>query len=194
MDTDLLKQLREETQAPFQECQKALEEAKGDLVKAKETLRKWGKTLAEKKVEREAKEGIIETYLHPNKKVGVILDLRCESDFVAKNEDFLKLAHEICLQIAATNPLFVNEESVPADFLAKEKEIFQEQAKNTGKDQKFVGQILEGKWKKRKEEICLLDQPWIKDETKKIRDLITETIAKLGENIVIKNFSRLSIR
>lgn len=147
-NVEQLKQLREETAAPMQECRRALDEAQGDIEKAKEILRKWGKVLAGKKVERDVKNGLVDVYLHPNKKVGVLLEIRCESDFVARSEEFRSLSHEICLQIAAMDP---------------------------------------------KNQDLLLEQPWIKDETKRIKDLITERVAKLGENIVIKRFSRFSI-
>jgi len=189
-----LKQLREETSSPVKDCLKALEDSGGSLEKAKEILKKRGKIIAEKKAEREAKEGIVDSYLHPNKKVGVLLEIRCESDFVAKAQNFQDLSHEICLQIAASNPLFVSEKDIPEDFVEKEKKIYEEQATESGKDKNILEQIIEGKWKKRKEEICLLEQPWIKDENKKIKDLLTESIAKLGENIVIRGFSRFSIR
>ena len=193
-DINQLKQLREETSSPVKDCLKALEDSGGSLEKAKEILKKRGKIIAEKKAEREAKEGIVDSYLHPNKKVGVLLEIRCESDFVAKAQDFQNLSHEICLQIAASNPLFVSEKDIPEDFVEKEKKIYEEQATESGKDKNILEQIIEGKWKKRKEEICLLEQPWIKDENKKIKDLLTESIAKLGENIVIRGFSRFSIR
>jgi len=142
-----IKRLREETEVSISECKKALTEAKGDFQKAKEILKKWGKDFAKKKIERETKQGIIESYIHSNKRVGVILELGCETDFVAKNPDFQKLAHELALQITALNP----------------------------------------------EETPLLNQPWIRDETKTIKDLIDEYIAKLGENIILKRFVRYEI-
>ncbi|MBI4359126.1 MAG: elongation factor Ts [Candidatus Nealsonbacteria bacterium] len=191
---DQVKRLREETEAPVNECLKALNEARGDMEKAKEVLRKWGQTLAAKKVEREVKEGIVDVYLHPNKKVGVILELRCESDFVAKSDDFQKLAHELCLQIAAANPQFVSEENIPPETLEKERRIYLEQFSTSGKPEPVIKGIVEGKLKKYQAENCLLFQPWIKDENKTVRDLLTEYIAKLGENIVVRGFSRLSIR
>lgn len=189
-----LKQLREETSAPVKECLKALEEAKGDMPKAKEILKRLGKILAEKKVEREVKEGIIDIYLHPNKKVGVILELRCESDFVAKAKDFQDLSHELCLHIAAANPSFISEQDIPAEAAEKEKTMYSEQAAEAGKDKKIADRIIEGKWAKYKQESCLLEQNWVKDDSKKIKELLTEAIAKLGENIVVKDFKRLSIR
>jgi elongation factor Ts len=155
---DQVKQLRQETGVSITECKKALEKAQGDFEKAKEILRKWGRELAGKKSDREAGQGIIESYIHPNKKVGVLLELHCESDFVAKSDDFKTLSHELCLQIAAMNPLFI-----------------------------------EGKLKKYKEEVSLMSQPWIKDETKTIKDLIEEYTAKLGENITVKKFARYEI-
>ena len=142
-----IKQLREETGVSISECKKALEEAKGDFRKAKEILKKWGKDFAKKKIERETKEGIIENYIHPNKKIGAMVELQCESDFVARSEDFQRLAHELCLQIAAMNPT----------------------------------------------KATLLRQPWIRDETKTVKDLINEYIAKLGENIKIKRFVRYAL-
>lgn len=190
---DRIKQLRQETGVSITECKKALEEAQGDFEKAKEILRKWGKELAGKKSSREAGEGVIESYIHPNKKVGVLLDVRCETDFVAKSKDFQKLAHELCLQVAAMNPLFLKEEDIPEEFLDGERKIYQEQLKDSGKPEKIVNQILEGKLKKYKEEISLMSQLWIKDEEKSIKKLVDEYIAKLGENIVVRRFARYEI-
>ena len=189
----LLKQLREETDVSVTECKKALEESKGDIKLAKEILRKWGKDLAGKKSEREVKQGIIESYIHPNKKVGAMVKILCETDFVAKLEQFQQLAHEICLQIAASKPLFLKEEDIPEDFLDGEKKIYQEQFKDSGKPQKIIDGIIEGKLKKYKKEVSLLSQPWIKDETKTVKDLIDEYIAKIGENIVVEEFRRYEI-
>jgi len=190
---DQLKQLREETDVSITECKKALEESKGDIKLAKEILRKRGKDLAGKKSEREVKQGIIESYIHPNKKIGTIVRILCETDFVAKSEQFQKLAHEICLQIAAFNPLFLKEEDIPEDFLDGEKKIYQEQFKDSGKPQKIIDGIIEGKLKKYKKEVSLLSQAWIKDESKTVKDLINENIAKLGENIVVAEFKRYEI-
>jgi len=206
INIDQLKQLREETSAPVKDCTKALEEAEGDISKAKEILKRLGKILAEKKTEREVKEGIIDSYLHSNKKVGAILEIRCESDFVAKSDDFQNLSHEICLHITAANPLFISEQDIPEEIQEKEKAMYLEQMANSGKDKKIItgkkpdisprvmDQVIEGKWAKYKQEVCLLEQNWIKDDTKKIKDLLAESIAKLGENIVIRSFKRLSIR
>jgi len=190
---DQIRQLREETAVSVAECKKALGESKGDINKAKEILRKWGKELSGKKSSRETRQGIIESYIHPNRKIGVLVDIRCESDFVAKSEDFRKLAHEICLQIAAMNPLFLKTEDISEKFLDGERKIYQEQFKNSGKSQKIINEIVEGKLKKYKEEISLLSQVWIRDETKTVKGLIDEYVARIGENIVIKRFARYEI-
>lgn len=190
---DKLKQLRESTGVSVSECQKALEEASGDIEKAKEILRKWGKSLAGKKSARETKEGIVDSYIHPNKKIGVIIELNCESDFVAKSEEFKKLAHELCLQIAASKPLFLKEEDIPEEFLAGEREIYKEQLANSGKPKNLTDQIIEGKIARYKEEISLLSQPWIKDSDKTVNNLIEDHIARIGENIVVGRFARYEI-
>ena len=138
-------------------------------------------------------QGVIEAYIHPNKKIGAMVELRCKTDFVARTEEFKKLAHEICLQIAAMNPLFLKTEDIPEKFLAGERKIFEEQFRNSGKPQKVIKEIVEGKLKKYKEEISLLSQPWIRDETKTIKELMDEYIARFGENIIIKKFVRFEI-
>lgn len=188
-----VKELRQQTGVSVSECKKALEEAKGDLGEAKKLLRKWGKEVAEKKSERQTVEGMVDSYIHPNKKVGVMLELNCETDFVAKSEDFKKLAHELCLQIAAMKPLYLEEEVIPKDFLKKEREIYQEQVKKLGKPKKITDKIIEGKFEKYKKGISLLSQPWIKDEEKAVKELLKDYISKLGENISIKRFTRYEI-
>jgi elongation factor Ts len=188
-----IKQLRAETDVSYTECKKALDEVGGDVEKAKEVLRKWGKELAGKKASREANQGVIEAYIHPNKKVGVLVELRCETDFVAKSEHFQKLAHEICLQVAAAKPLYLTEEDIPENFLDGERKIYQEQVKDSGKPEEIVKQIVEGKLDKYKKGVCLLRQAYIRDETKTIKDLIEEAVSKLGENIILKGFERREI-
>lgn len=188
-----IKKLREETMVSISQCKKALEESGGDTQKAREILKIWGAKIADKKSGREAKLGIIESYIHPNKRIGVLIDIRSESDFVAKSEQFQKLAHEICLQIAASKPLFLKEQDIPEEFLSGERKIYSEQFKDSGKPEKIIQEIIEGKLKKYKEEISLLEQPWIKDSDKKIKELISEQVAKLGENILIKSFVRYEI-
>jgi elongation factor Ts len=190
---DQIKQLREETGVSPTEIKKALEESKGDTEKAKELLRIWGKKVLNKKTSRDTKSGLIETYLHSNAQTGVLLDIRCETDFVAKSPDFKNLSHEVCLQIAAMKPLYVKEEDIPEGFLDGEMRIWTEQVKDSGKPEKIVKQILEGKINKYKQEICLLSQPWIKDDTKTIKNLVEDTVAKVGENIEIKRFARYEI-
>ncbi|MEK7562102.1 MAG: elongation factor Ts [Patescibacteria group bacterium] len=188
-----IKQLREETGLSISEVKKALEQANGNVEKAKESLRILGKTLLGKKADRQTKAGIIDSYVHPNSVTGVLLDIRCESDFVAKSPEFKTLAHEICLQIVAMKPLYVKEEDIPEEFLDGETKIYKEQIKDSGKPEKIVAQILEGKLSKYKSGISLLSQTWIKDDTKTIKNLVEEAVAKIGENIEIKRFSRYEI-
>jgi len=193
VNIDQIKQLREDTGLSITEVKMALEQAKGDVEKAKEALRILGKAVADKKTSRETKSGLIETYLHSNAKTGVLLDIRCETDFVAKSSDFKNLAHEICLQIAAMKPLYVSETDIPEEFLDGETKIYKEQTAGSGKPEKIVAQIIEGKLKKYKDEISLLSQPWIKDDSKTIKNLIEDTVAKVGEKIEIKRFARYEI-
>lgn len=190
---DEIKQLREETGVSVSECKKALEDCKGDFDKAKEALRKKGLELADKKSQRTAGSGIIDSYVHPDNRVGVLLELRCETDFVARSDEFKALAHEICLQVAAMKPLFLSEDDIPEKFLDGEKKIYAEQLKDSGKPKDILDQIIEGKIKKYKEQVSLLSQTWVKDDSKTINDLVTEYVAKLGENILIKDFSRFEI-
>jgi len=190
---DQIKQLREETGVSPTEIKKALEQSNGDVEKAREILRILGKTLIGKKASREVKQGIIDAYVHPNSKTGVLLDIRCESDFVAKSPDFKNLSHEICLQIAAMKPLFVKDEDIPEEFLDGETKIYKEQIKDSGKPENIVKQILEGKLNKYKQEISLMSQVWIKDDSKTVKNLIEEAVAKIGENVEVKKFSRYEI-
>lgn len=190
---DQIKQLREETGVSPTEIKKALEESKGDTEKAKDLLRIWGQKVLNKKINRETKAGLIETYLHQNAKSGVLLDIRCETDFVSKSPDFKNLAHEICLQIVSMKPLYVKEEDIPQEIIDGELKIYKEQIKDSGKPENIASQIIEGKLKKYKEEISLTSQPWIKDDSKTIKNIIEETVAKVGENIEIKRFERYEI-
>ena len=190
---DQIKQLREETDVSIIECKKALEKTKGDMEKAKEILRKWGQELANKKSNREAKQGIIESYIHPNKKIGVLIDVRCESDFVARSEDFKALVHDLALHIAGIKPYYIKPEDISEEILRGEKEIYKEQFAKSGKPEKIMEQIIEGKLKKYKEEISLLTQPFVKNPDKTVQEMISEYIAKLGENIKIKRFARYEI-
>lgn len=190
---DQIKQLREETGLSVSEVKKALEQANGDVEKAKEVLRILGKNLLGKKASRETKSGLVEAYVHQNSKVGVLLDIRCETDFVAKSPDFKNLAHEICLQIVSMKPLFVKDADIPEEFLEGEKRIYEEQIKESGKPENIVKQILEGKLNKYKQEVSLMSQVWVKDDTKTIKNLIEDVVSKVGENIEVKKFSRFEI-
>jgi elongation factor Ts len=190
---DQIKQLREETGVSLIEVKKALEESKGDVKKARDLLRIWGKKVFDKKTSRETKSGLVETYLHSSAKTGVLLDIRCETDFVAKSPAFKNLAHEICLQIAAMKPLFVSEADIPEELIKSETKIYKEQVKDSGKPEKITAQIIDGKLKKYKEEISLLSQPWIKDDSKTIKNIIEDAVAKVGEKIEVKRFSRYEI-
>lgn len=190
---DKIKQLREETDVSITQCKKALEETGGDMEKAKEILRKWGQELADKKSAREARQGIIESYIHPNKKIGVLIDVRCESDFVARSPDFQTLVHNLCLHIAGMKPYYVRPEDISEEIVMGEREIYKEQVAKSGKPEKIIEQIIEGKLKKYKEEISLLTQPFVKNPDKTVQEVIQEYIAKLGENIVVKRFARYEI-
>jgi len=188
-----IKQLREETGVSPTEIKKALEEANGDVDKARDLLRIWGKGVAIKKAQRTTKSGLVEAYIHPSAKTGVLLDIRCETDFVAKSAEFKTLAHEVALQIAAMKPIFVCEEDIPDSFVDGEKKIYEEQVKGSGKPENIVQQIIEGKLNKYKGSVSLLSQAWIKDDTKTIKDLVEEYTAKIGEKLEIKAFSRFEI-
>ncbi len=188
-----LKKIREITGVSMIECKKALERSGGDMEKALEILHRQGKIKAQNRAERETKQGIIESYIHPNKKVGVLLELNCETDFVAKNEEFKKLAHDICLQIAAMAPLYVKAEDIPEDFLTEERKIYKEQFSGSEKPKNIIEGIVEGKIKKYCEEVSLLSQSFVKDEKKTVQDIINDYILKLGENIRVKRFIRFQI-
>jgi elongation factor Ts len=183
---DLVKQLREETGISLGECKKALEESKGDINKAKEYLKKRGQAVAAKKTERATGSGIIDSYVHSNKRTGVLLEIHCETDFVARGDDFQNLSHEICLQIASMKPKYVLD--IPEEVLNEERKVFEELAKAMGKSAEIAEGIVKGKIEKLKKDFCLLSQLWVKDDTKTIKDLVNEAIAKTGENIVVKRF------
>jgi len=190
---DEIKQLRQQTGVSLSLCKKALEEANGETDKAKELLRKWGQDLAGKRGGKDTSEGVVASYIHANKKIGVLVDLRCETDFVARNKDFQDLAHEIALHIAATNPLYMSPEDIPEEVIEKEKEIYKDQMAKENKPKNVMEKIIEGKLEKFKKNACLVCQPYIKDDTKTIQDLVNESIAKLGENIGIGQFTRIEI-
>jgi len=189
IDAQKVKRLREKTSAGVMDCKSALKEAGGDEEKAADFLREKGLATAAKKAGREASEGVIDSYIHLGGKVGVLLELNCETDFVAKNEEFKRLARDICLQIAAQQPSYLRKEEVPEGVLEKEKEIIRKQALNEGKPEKVVEKIVEGKMEKYFQENCLLEQPFVKDEEKTVNDIVVEAVAKLGENIVVRRYS-----
>tara|TARA_B100000427_G_scaffold184227_1_gene153155 strand:+ start:1417 stop:2016 length:600 start_codon:yes stop_codon:yes gene_type:complete len=193
VDAKLVRELRERTGAGMMDCKKALLESNGDLDLAVEFLRKSGIAKAEKKSVRDAKEGLIISYIHHGNKLGVLLDIGCETDFVAKTEGFQDLANSIAMQIAATNPMAVSEDDMPSELVEKEREIYTEQAKSSGKPDNVVEKIVDGKVKKFVEENCLLNQSFIKDPDVKINQLIQEAIATLGENITINRFVRFAL-
>ncbi len=189
----MVKQLRDMTGAGMMDCKKALQEADGDFDKAIEILRKRGAAIAAKKSGRATNEGIIHAYIHHNKRVGVLLELNCETDFVARTDEFQELAHNIAMQIAAMAPRWVDIEDVPEEVVEKEKEIYRAQMADSGKPDHVIEKIVEGKLKKFYEENCLMEQTFFMDDTKKIRDLITEAIAKIGENIKVSRFVRMVV-
>ncbi|MFC1669895.1 translation elongation factor Ts [Spirochaetota bacterium] len=193
INSDMLKELRDRTQAGLLDCKKALAEVDGDMEKAVDLLRKKGLAAADKKMGREANEGIIASYIHSNNKIGVLLELRTVTDFVAKNEDFLNLSKELCMQIAAASPLYISIDDVPESEIEREKEIYKEQMKSSGKPENVLDKIVDGKINKYFSEICLLEQTYIKDNNVVIKDLIKEKIAVFGENIEVGKFSRFQI-
>ncbi len=193
VSADLVKKLREKTGVGMMDCKRALEKADGDMDQATDYLRKQGMAQAAKKASRTAKEGIIYSYIHPGDKLGVLLEVNCETDFVARTEDFKLLAKDIAMQIAATNPLVVNRSDLKPEILDKEKEIYRTQAKNEGKPEKIIERIVEGKLEKYFQEVCLLEQPFVKDQDRSLKDRIDETIAKLGENLAVKRFVRFRL-
>lgn len=193
VDAKLVKKLREMTGAGILDCKKALEETNGNLEEAVELLRKKGIAKAAKKAGRETKEGLIHSYIHAGGRVGVLLELNCETDFVARNETFKELANELALQIAAMKPKWVKREDVPEEIVAKEGEIAREAAIAEGKPEHIAEKIVEGKVNKFFQENCLLEQKYIKDESKTIEELIKEYIAKIGENIQVGRFCRFEI-
>lgn len=190
---EAVKQLREKTGAGIVEVKKALEEAGGDEEKAITLLKKRGETKALKRTDREAHEGIVTTYIHSNARVGVMLTLLCETDFVARNEDFKELGRDLAMHIAALAPMYLSSEDVSAELVAKERIIWEEQVKSEGKPAEIAEKILAGKEKKFRDEISLLSQPFVKDPSKTVGELITENIHKIGEKIQVGKFVRYEI-
>ena len=193
IDAKIVKTLRERTGAGMMDCKKALAETNGDLESAVDFLRKTGIAKAEKKGQRSTKEGLIFSYIHQGGKLGVLLELNCETDFVAKTEGFTDLAHNLSMQIAATNPASISREDMDPTVLEREKSIFTDQAKESGKPENIINKMVEGRIEKFYSESCLLEQHYIKDSERKVSDLLTEAVSTLGENIVINRFVRYAI-
>jgi len=189
----MVKELREKTGAGMLDCKKALEEANGDMTRAVEILREKGLSAAAKKAGRIATEGAVESYIHGGGKIGVLVEVNCETDFVGKNSEFREFVRDIAMHIAASNPQYVSREEVPAEVIEKEKEILRAQALNEGKPEKIVEKMVEGRINKFYEENCLLEQAFVKDPDKTIAQLVSEKIASIGENITIRRFARFEL-
>ena len=189
----LVKQLRELTGAGMMECKNALVEANGDLEQAQVVLRKRGLATAAKKAHRATRQGLIGSYIHPGAQLGVLVEVNCESDFVARTEEFRQLVHDIAMQIAAADPQYIRREDVPTEVLEKEREIERARALAEGKPEKVVDKIVEGRLNKFYEEVCLYDQPFIKDNTLTVGQLIASKIAQFGENITVSRFVRFKV-
>ena len=189
----LVKELRERTNAGFADCRAALVEAGGDIEKAIAVLRKKGQAAAAKKATREASEGLVGSYIHAGGKIGVLVEINCESDFVARTEAFKQLCHDVAMHIAALDPRYVRREEVTQEMLDKEREIYTAQARATGKPEPVIEKIVNGKMEKFYEENCLDEQHYIKDESMTIGDMVKQAVSNLGENIVIKRFARFKV-
>lgn len=190
---DMIKELRSKTGAGVLDCRNALQETGGDFEKAVALLREKGLAVAAKKAEREAREGIIGSYVHTGSKVAALVELNCETDFVARTDEFQQLAKDLAMQVVAVNPLYVSPEDIPEDVLEQKKAEYRAQVTESGKPESVIERIVEGKLEKFYEEACLLRQPFIRDEGITVQDLITQAIAKLGENIVVRRFVRFEI-
>jgi elongation factor Ts len=188
-----VKELREKTNAPMMDCKHALTESKGDMEGAIVILRKKGVATAAKKATRATSEGTVTSYIHAGGKIGVLVEVNCESDFVARTEDFKGLVHDIAMHIAATDPRYIRKEDVSADAFEKEKDIYRAQAAQTGKPAPVIEKIVEGKMGKFYEEVCLYEQPFIKDQTMTVHQLIATVVGKLGENISVRRFARFKV-
>ena len=193
INANIVKQLRDKTGAGMMDCKNALTKSNGNLEAAIDFLRKSGVAKAEKKGSRETKEGLVYSYIHAGGRLGVMIEVNCETDFVAKTDGFIELAHNLAMQIAATNPIALDKNSVPEDIVSKEREIYTEQAKSSGKPENIIVKMVDGRLSKFFQENCLMEQSYIKDSEKKVNDLMTETIATLGENITVSRFTRFAV-
>jgi elongation factor Ts len=190
---EMVKELRERTGAGMMDCKKALVDAGGDMEKAAVILRERGLAAAAKKASRIASEGLVESYIHLGGRVGVLIEVNCETDFVAKTDEFKQLVRDLAMQVAASKPMCVRREEVPADAIEQEREIYRQQALNEGKPEKVIDKIVDGRLEKFYQQVCLLEQPFIKDQDKTVGDLVTEKVAKLGENISVRRFARFEL-
>jgi elongation factor Ts len=193
ISAERVKELRQRTGIGVMECKEALAECEGDIDKAIAVLRKKGAARAQEKMNREASQGLVYAYIHMEGKLGVLVEVNCESDFVARNAEFKELAKNIAMQIAAANPRFVSSADIPAEELEQEKEIIRGQLQDTKKPPQIIEKIVEGKLKKYYQEVCLLDQPYIRDDKQTIQQLIASTVAKFGENIKVRRFARFEL-
>ncbi|HDK36544.1 MAG TPA: translation elongation factor Ts [Bacteroidetes bacterium] len=190
---NLVMELRKKTGAGIMDCKRALQEADGDMEKAIDYLRKKGIASAQKRSGRETKEGVVDAYIHPGNRIGVMVEVNCETDFVANTADFRQFVKNVAMQIAAANPLVVSREELSSEVIEKEKEIYREQIKESGKPDSIIDKIVEGKLEKYYQEVCLLEQNYIREPENTIKDLLTEIISKLGENIIIRRFVRYQL-
>lgn len=193
ISASMVKELREKTGAGMMDCKAALKESDGDIEKALEYLRVKGLAKAQKKSGRETSEGIVYSYIHPGSRIGVLVEVNCETDFVARTDDFTNFARDISMQIAATSPLSVDRDGVPESEIDKEREVYRNQALEEKKPEQIVNKIVEGRMEKFYSEVVLMDQPFIKDDSKSVRDLLNEIVSKLGENIKVSRFARFQI-
>ena len=193
IDAKTVKELRDKTGAGMMDCKNALKDSDGNIEKAIDYLRKTGIAKAEKKGSRDTKEGIIYSYIHAGGRLGVLIEVNCETDFVAKTDGFVELSHNLAMQIAATNPIALERESIPESVISREKEIYVDQAKPSGKPENIIEKMVDGRMNKFFQENCLMEQAYIKDSEKKVLDLLTESIATLGENITISRYTRFAV-
>jgi elongation factor Ts len=193
IDAKIVKALREKTGAGMMDCKKALTEAEGNEEKAIDILREKGLAAAARRSGRVANQGVVDSYIHMGGKIGVLVEVNCETDFVARNDEFREFVRNICLQVAATSPLYLKKEEVPESIIDKERQIIKAQALNEGKPEKVIDKIIEGRLEKYYRDHCLLEQTFVKDEDQTISGLLTAMIAKIGENIVIRRFTRFEI-
>jgi elongation factor Ts len=193
ISADQVKTLRDKTGAGMMDCKKALVETAGDIDKAVEYLRRHGIAKSAKFANKKAADGLVHTYVHPGGRIGVMIEVNCETDFVARTDDFKNLVNELALQVAATAPLGLTRDEVPGDVIEKEKDIYRDMARSEGKPEKVIDRIVEGRLEKFYEEACLMDQIWIRDQEKRIGDLVKELSGKTGENIVVRRFIRFQL-